>query len=50
MIEIHLARNAGFCFGVKKAVKLALEQARGPGNVFMLGDIVHNEHVIRKIN
>lgn len=47
--RIVLARSAGQCFGVKRACNIALEAAKGDGSVVMLGDIVHNEHVIRRI-
>ncbi len=39
--------NCGFCFGVDRAVKCA-EQLNGE-NCFILGDIIHNETVIKKI-
>jgi len=48
-MKIHLAKSAGFCFGVKKAITTALETARTKKPVFMLGDIVHNEEVVRQI-
>lgn len=46
---INLAKSAGFCFGVERAIRIALETARAKENVNMLGDIVHNEHVIKMI-
>ncbi len=46
---INLARSAGFCFGVKRALKIALEAASQKKDVCMLGDIVHNEDVVRTI-
>ena len=48
-MKIHLAKSAGFCFGVRKAITTALETARTKKNVFMLGDIVHNEEVVKQI-
>lgn len=48
-MQINLAKSAGFCFGVKRAIDLALKTARSSNKVYMLGDIVHNEDVIRKI-
>jgi len=48
-MKINLAKSAGFCFGVKKAITLALETAKTKAPVFMLGDIVHNEEVVRQI-
>lgn len=49
-MKITVARNSGFCFGVKRAVEMALEAAKTEDDVIMLGDIVHNEHVIDKID
>lgn len=49
-MKINLAQSAGFCSGVKRAVRLALQSAaRYPGRVFMLGDIVHNEIVVQRL-
>ena len=50
MKKITLAKHSGFCFGVKMAVDKALKEAQKSKNVVMLGDIVHNEHVIKKID
>ena len=48
-MKINLAKSAGFCFGVERAIKIASETARLKKNVLMLGDIVHNEKVIEMI-
>lgn len=51
IMKIHVAKSAGFCFGVKRAVRLALETAKNQtGPIYMLGDIVHNEHVVRELD
>lgn len=50
MIKINLAKSAGFCFGVKRALKIALETIAPGTEVCMLGDIVHNEDVVKQIN
>lgn len=49
-MRINLARSAGFCFGVKRAIEIAFDAARSHQDVSMLGDIVHNEHVVRQIH
>ena len=46
---INLAKSAGFCFGVRKAITIALETAKTKKLIFMLGDIVHNEEVVKQI-
>lgn len=48
-MNINVAKSTGFCFGVKRAVKIALETARSGKKVEMLGDIVHNEDVVKEI-
>ena len=43
---ILLAKSAGFCFGVNRAVEL-VEQAAGEGkSVVTLGPIIHNRHAV----
>ncbi|MFH1888467.1 MAG: 4-hydroxy-3-methylbut-2-enyl diphosphate reductase [Candidatus Omnitrophota bacterium] len=49
-IKINLAKSAGFCFGVKRAINIAVHTANRKKNVYMLGDIVHNEDVVNKIH
>ena len=45
-MKILLAKNAGYCFGVRDAVNMAYDTAEKHGDVYMLGTIVHNERVI----
>ena len=47
-MEVILARSAGFCYGVRRAVELA-EEAAAQGSVYLLGHITHNDHVIRRL-
>jgi 4-hydroxy-3-methylbut-2-enyl diphosphate reductase len=49
-MKIIIAKNAGYCFGVKDAVDLAHDIAKKEGRVYMLGDIVHNERVVNDLN
>ena len=49
-MKITVAKSAGFCFGVKRAIDIALASAaRSKDRVYMLGDIVHNENVVKNI-
>ncbi len=48
-MKITIARDAGYCFGVRDAVNLAYETAEERGDVYMLGDIVHNERVVEDL-
>ena len=45
-MKITVAKDAGYCFGVRDAVNMAYDSAEEFGNVYMLGDIVHNEQVV----
>ena len=49
-MKIIIAQDAGYCFGVRDAVNLAYETAKKHGEVYMLGDIVHNENVISDLD
>lgn len=48
MVEIKVAKNSGFCFGVKKAIEIAEEVAQNNNGqpTYVLGQLVHNERVI----
>ena len=45
-MKIYVAKDAGYCFGVRDAVNLAYDTVDKYGEVYMLGTIVHNERVI----
>jgi len=49
-LEIMVAKNAGFCFGVSRAVKMAREAAgeRREG-IYTLGALIHNPQVVGKL-
>ena len=49
-MKIFLAKDAGYCFGVRDAVNLAYDTAEAHGEVYMLGTIVHNERVIENLS
>ena len=46
---ITVAKDAGYCFGVRDAVNMAYNAAKKFGSVYMLGDIVHNEKVVEDL-
>ena len=48
MKEVILAKSAGFCFGVKRAVDTVYEQ-KGKKNVYTFGPIIHNEEVVKDL-
>ena len=50
MPEIKVAKHAGFCFGVKKAIEIAEEVAQSnSGKTYVYGQLVHNEKVIKDL-
>ena len=48
-MQVILAESAGFCYGVKRAVELAQRTAAETGGCWMLGDLIHNAHVVRDL-
>lgn len=44
-MEIIIGKNAGFCYGVQRAVDGAIEETK-KGETYCLGEIVHNQNVI----
>jgi len=49
-MEVILAKTAGFCFGVDRAVSQAVEEAaKADGPVYTYGPLVHNEEVIKDL-
>lgn len=48
-MKIFVAKDAGYCFGVRDAVNLAYDTADKHGEVYMLGTVVHNERVVANL-
>jgi 4-hydroxy-3-methylbut-2-enyl diphosphate reductase len=48
-MRVELARSAGFCIGVRRAIDTALRSSKERRHLYMLGDIVHNEFVVERI-
>ncbi len=49
-MEVRLAKTAGFCFGVRRAVDTVYEQIeKAEGSIYTYGPIVHNEIVVREL-
>ncbi len=49
MSEITVAKTAGFCFGVTRAMKLAGETAKRFGRAYTFGPLIHNNDVIAEL-
>ena len=45
-MSVKIAKSAGFCFGVSRAVELVEKAAAEGKNVVTLGPIIHNRHVV----
>lgn len=45
-MEVTVAKSAGFCFGVKRAVDMVYAEAENHEKVYTLGPIIHNEMVV----
>ena len=50
--NIKLAKFAGFCYGVKRAVETAkkLKQENPDKNIYILGELIHNTDVINELD
>jgi len=46
-MEIIIARNSGFCYGVKRALRLTRETVKkNQSRIFTWGELIHNPEVI----
>jgi len=50
MLNISLAKNSGFCFGVKRAIRLAEETAQKYGKATTIGPIIHNPQMVERLS
>ena len=49
-MDVIVAKTAGFCFGVKRAVEKVYEQIeKGKTPIYTFGPIIHNEEVVRDL-
>ena len=49
MPEVIVAKTAGFCFGVSRAVNMVFDETKKGDRVRTCGPIVHNETVIHEL-
>ncbi len=47
--EVHIARRTGFCYGVREAIDKAKEAQVAGKTTHTLGQVVHNEGVVRDL-
>ncbi|MBP9187015.1 MAG: 4-hydroxy-3-methylbut-2-enyl diphosphate reductase [Bacteroidia bacterium] len=48
-VTVEIDNNSGFCFGVVYAIHMAEEILDETGNLFCLGDIVHNDEEVERL-
>ncbi|MBR2481477.1 MAG: 4-hydroxy-3-methylbut-2-enyl diphosphate reductase, partial [Oscillospiraceae bacterium] len=48
-MQVIVAKSAGFCYGVERAVRLAEETAASNGSCKLLGSIIHNKGVVEDL-
>jgi 4-hydroxy-3-methylbut-2-enyl diphosphate reductase len=48
-VELKTAANAGFCFGVKRAIELVEKTLEEKAEVYTLGPIIHNPQEVRRL-
>ncbi|MBR1766703.1 MAG: 4-hydroxy-3-methylbut-2-enyl diphosphate reductase [Bacteroidales bacterium] len=48
-MEVRIDENAGYCFGVVKAIGAAEEELSQDGSLYCLGDIVHNSAEVERL-
>ena len=48
-MEVVLAKHLGFCYGVKRAIKIARENASPDGKSCTLGPIIHNPQMVERL-
>ncbi len=49
MSQVIVAKSAGFCFGVRRAVELAEQEAARNQVIYSYGEIIHNTHEIKRL-
>src|SRR5438874_4985878 len=48
-MKVHLAKEVGFCFGVKRAINMTRQALAEQPDVSILGDVVHNRTVTSEL-
>lgn len=48
-MDVIIDNRSGFCFGVRKVISLAEKELKKEGEFYCLGDIVHNENEVLRL-
>jgi len=49
-MEVTIDQNSGYCFGVEFAIQMAEDEMTEGGNLYCLGDIVHNSMEVQRLH
>ena len=49
-IDVEIDKNSGYCFGVEYAIQMAEDALLENKSLFCLGDIVHNDMEVKRLN
>jgi 4-hydroxy-3-methylbut-2-enyl diphosphate reductase len=49
-MKITIDSNSGYCFGVEYAIQMAEDELEQSNHLYCLGDIVHNDREVRRLN
>ena len=49
MANVEIDKGSGFCFGVTTAIRKAEEELDKTGQLYCLGDIVHNSNEVERL-
>ena len=45
---VKIAKESGFCFGVKRAMDMAWESLENKNSIYALGPLIHNKQAVSK--
>ena len=45
-MKVKIAKEAGFCFGVKRAMKMAWDELELNSDIYALGPLIHNKQAV----
>ncbi len=48
-MKIYKARHGGFCFGVKRAIRLALDAVKNGESIYSFGPLIHNRLAVDEL-
>ena len=45
---VKVAKKAGFCFGVKRAMQMAFDEVKKSDDIYSLGPLIHNKQAVER--